>query len=66
MQKIAPNGILKCFKKIKRDSRYSKYIVNYNNNYSDWVIDNVNNVLLKNMGLALELKKYFGTLLKMS
>ena len=51
----------KCFKKIKRDSRYSKYIVNYNDNYSDWVIDNVNNVFAQKHGISSrDLKKYFG------
>ena len=49
------------FKKIKRDSRYSKYIVNYEDNFDSWKIENINQVFAKKHNItSRELKKYFG------
>jgi adenine-specific DNA-methyltransferase len=45
----------------KRDARYSKYIVNYDENFSDWKLENVNKVFAEKHGLSSrELKNEFG------
>ncbi|HEQ3588923.1 site-specific DNA-methyltransferase [Shewanella marisflavi] len=51
----------KCYKETKRDSRYSKYIVNYDEHFNDWKLENVNTVFAQKHGVtSRELKKTFG------
>ena len=49
------------YKKIHRDSRYSKYIINYEEDFSRWTLENHNLVFAKSKGMApKDLKKSFG------
>jgi adenine-specific DNA-methyltransferase len=53
------------FRKIKRDSRYNKYIVNYERPFQSWKLENINTVFAKRFGLtSRELKKEFGDTLE--
>lgn len=53
-----PNRV---YKKIPRDSRYSKYIINIDDDYSEWRLDSLSAAFAKANGISLkELKKNFG------
>lgn len=49
------------YKKIPRDSRYSKYIENYDAGFSSWQLESLNVAFARSLGLSSkDLKKHFG------
>lgn len=55
----------RCFKQIKRDSRYSKYITNFDDDYSEWQLSNLNTVFAEMHRVTpRQLKQKFGDALE--
>lgn len=51
----------KVYVPVKRDDRYNKYIVNFNEHFSSWRLDNLRNIIAEKYGIKpTQLKSKFG------